>query len=55
MLSVTITMALFKGVHARFLSFVSWNICVWLTYKQLKSHTREYYAKPAIKIQNCDK
>lgn len=47
--------AFYKGFNASCLRLVSWNICLWLTYEQLKSHTREYYAKPAIKIQNCDK
>jgi len=42
--------AFYKGFYASCLRLVSWNICLWLTYEQLKSLSREYYAKPVIKL-----
>jgi solute carrier family 25 uncoupling protein 8/9 len=38
--------AFYKGFSASCLRLVSWNVCLWLTFEQLKSVTREYYAKP---------
>lgn len=40
--------AFYKGFSASCLRLVSWNVCLWLTFEQLKSVTREYYAKPTV-------
>ena len=36
--------AFYKGFNASCLRLVSWNICLWLTYEQLKLVTSRYYA-----------
>lgn len=38
--------AFYKGFHASCLRLVSWNICLWLSYEQLKNATRAYYLRP---------
>jgi len=38
--------AFYKGFRASCLRLVSWNICLWLTYEQLKIIARDYSAKP---------
>jgi len=38
--------AFYKGFYASCLRLVSWNICLWLTYEQLKTIQRNYYAQP---------
>jgi len=43
--------AFYKGFNASCLRLVSWNICLWLSYEQLKSLSRAYYAnKPNLNI-----
>jgi len=42
--------AFYKGFSASCLRLVSWNVVLWLSYEQLKSATREYYAKQAFKL-----
>lgn len=42
--------AFYKGFSASCLRLVSWNVVLWLSYEQLKSHTREYYARQAFKL-----
>merc|ERR1711974_472467 len=51
--------AFYKGFNASCLRLVSWNICLWLSYEQLKSLSRAYYAnKPNLKMyvipKRCD-
>ena len=33
---------------------VSWNICLWLSYEQLKSLSRAYYANKPTLTYSCD-
>jgi len=42
--------AFYKGFNASCMRLVSWNICLWLTFEQLRSISKEYYAKPALKM-----
>jgi solute carrier family 25 uncoupling protein 8/9 len=41
--------AFYKGFNASCLRLVSWNICLWLSYEQLKSLSMAHYAnKPNL-------
>jgi len=42
--------AFYKGFNASCMRLVSWNICLWLTFEQLRSISKNYYAKPALKM-----
>jgi len=39
--------AFYKGFNVSCLRLVSWNICLWLSYEQLKLMTKRYYMSPA--------
>ena len=36
-------LAFYKGFNASFSRLVAWNICLWLTYEQLKKQILVYY------------
>ena len=39
--------AFYKGFNASFTRLVAWNICLWLTYEQLKKLVLKAYNNPA--------
>ena len=38
--------AFYKGFGVSFTRLVCWNICLWLTYEQMKKATLEFYNRP---------